>query len=276
MEVADHPILRGMGTELTFRRNVAGFFAPGHHPVPPGAEVLTRLFGGEPATYLDRVSTAGSIVVQATSNLLSYCGEALIDWIVGEAAQRRAEAAGQRRGLAAVYGGSAQHHRTLTAPKYARHLTGGTIYLPELADVDLTEYRGLLIPERSHRGQLERAAGRITELLDSGGTVIAFSGGEPLPEFCLACAGSTDPPTSGGGSPTRRTPCSGGLPCVIAPGTITASSNPRKGRKRSRADHRRGPTVCRPGVHSWHDGDLDIGSDQLLRRLFHAGYRTIP
>lgn len=183
VEVADHPIFRGMGTELTFRRGVAGFFARGHHPVPPGAEVLTRLFGGEPATYLDRVSTAGSIVVQATSNLLSYCGEALIDWIVGEAAQRRAEAAGQRRGLAAVYGGSAQHHRTLTAPKYARHLTGGTIYLPELADVDLTEYRGLLIPERSHRGQLERAADRITELLDSGGTVIAFSGGEPFPEF---------------------------------------------------------------------------------------------
>jgi hypothetical protein len=183
VEVADHPIFRGMGTELTFRRGVAGFFARGHHPVPPGAEVLTRLFGGEPATYLDRGSTAGSIVVQATSNLLSYCGEALIDWIVGEAAQRRAEAAGQRRGLAAVYGGSAQHHRTLTAPKYAQHLTGGTIYLPELADVDLTEYRGLLIPERLHRGQLERAADRITELLDSGGTVIAFSGGEPLPEF---------------------------------------------------------------------------------------------
>src|SRR5581483_10255450 len=53
VEVADHPIFRGMGTELTFRRGVAGFFARGHHPVPPGAEVLTRLFGGEPATYLD-------------------------------------------------------------------------------------------------------------------------------------------------------------------------------------------------------------------------------
>jgi hypothetical protein len=183
VEVADHPIFRGMGTELTFRRGVAGFFARGHHPVPPGAEVLTRLFGGEPATYLDRVSTAGTIVVQATSNLLSYCGQALVDWVVAEAAQRRAGAAGQRRGLAAVYGGSAQHHRTLTTPKYAQHLAGGKVYLPELADVDLTEYRGLLIPERLHRGQLERAADRIIELLDSGGTVIAFSGGEPLPEF---------------------------------------------------------------------------------------------
>lgn len=65
VEVADHPISRGMGTELTFRRGVAGFFARGHHPLPLGAEVLTKLFGGEPATYLDRVSTAGTIVVQA-------------------------------------------------------------------------------------------------------------------------------------------------------------------------------------------------------------------
>jgi hypothetical protein len=183
VEVADHPIFRGMGTELTFRRGVAGFFARGHHPLPLGAEVLTRLFGGEPATYLDRVSTAGTIVVQATSDLLSYCGDALLDWIIAESAQRRARAARQPRGLAAVYGGSAQHHRTLTEPKYTHHLSGGMIYLPELADTDLTGYRGLLIPERLHRGQLNRAADRIIELLSAGGTVVVFSGGEPLPEF---------------------------------------------------------------------------------------------
>jgi hypothetical protein len=184
VEVADHPIFRGMGPdELTFRRGVAGFFARGHHPVPDGAEVLTRLSGGEPATYLDRVSTAGTIVVQATSDLLSYCGGALLDWVVAESAQRRAQAAGRPCGLTAVYGGSAQHYRALTEPKYARHLTGGLIYLPELADTDLTAYRGLLIPERLHRGLLTRAADRISALLDAGGTVIAFSGGEPVPEF---------------------------------------------------------------------------------------------
>lgn len=194
VEVADHPIFRGTSPEeLTFRRGVAGFFARGHHPVPAGAEVLTRLSGGEPATYLDRVSTAGTVVVQATSDLLGYCGEKLLDWVVAESAQRRSTprrptprrtaAAGQTHGLAAVYGGSAQHHRALTVPKYAQHLTGGLIYLPELADTDLTGYRGLLIPERLHRGLLARAADRISELLDAGGTVIAFSGGEPIPEF---------------------------------------------------------------------------------------------
>ncbi|MGH3934602.1 MAG: hypothetical protein ACRDS1_06445 [Pseudonocardiaceae bacterium] len=183
-EVADHPIFLGKGPdELTFRRGVAGFFARGHHPIPAGAEVLTRLSGGEPATYLDRVSTEGTIVVQATSDLLGYSGEALLDWAVAESAQRRARVTGQPRGLAAVYGGSAQQYRTFTEPKYTRHLTGGLIYLPELADTDLTGYRGLLIPERMHRGLLTRAAARISELLDAGGTVIAFSGGEPIPEF---------------------------------------------------------------------------------------------
>ena len=116
-------------------------------------------------------------------DLLSYCGEALLDWVVAEAAQRRGQAVRRSRGFAAVYGGSSQHHRTLTEPKYARYLTGGMIYLPELADTDLTAYRGLLIPERLHRRLLERAAERILELLDAGGMVIAFSGGEPMPEF---------------------------------------------------------------------------------------------
>ncbi len=184
IEVAEHPIFAGKTPDdLTFRRGVAGFFARGHHPVPEGAEVLTRLSGGEPATYLDRSSTAGTIVVQASSDLLSFCGEALLDWLVDEAARRRAQAPGRPRGLAAVYGGSAQHHRALTEPRYARHLTGGLVYLPELADTDLTAYRGVVIPERMHRGLLERGAGRITELLEAGGTVIAFSGGEPIPEF---------------------------------------------------------------------------------------------
>ncbi|MDT7610962.1 MAG: hypothetical protein QOG96_5465, partial [Pseudonocardiales bacterium] len=164
-EVAEHPLFDGLGPdELTFRRGVAGFFARGHHPPPPGAEVLVRLGGGEPATYLDRVSTAGTVLVQATSDPLTGDGRRLVDWILAEASANHsaghagADHAGADhasasyattgdphtvtaeapppagRGLAAVYGGSAWHHRALTEPKYARHLTGGLLYLPDLAD----------------------------------------------------------------------------------------------------------------------------------------------
>jgi hypothetical protein len=183
-QVADHPIFAGLAPDdLTFRRGVAGFFARGHHPPPEGAEILTRLGGGEPATYLDRSSTNGTIVVQATSDLLSQVGGQLVDWILAEASHVRAAQQTPRRGLAAAYSGSAPHHRALTQPKYAQHLTGGLIYLPELADADLASLDGLVLPERMHRGQLTRAAGRIHDLLGAGGTVFAFAGGEPIPEF---------------------------------------------------------------------------------------------
>jgi hypothetical protein len=210
--LADHPIFAGIEPDdLTFRRGVAGFFARGHHPLPPGAEVLVRLGGGEPATYIDRTSTRGTIVVHANGDLLGYDGSdntasrlsgQLIDWARAEARARRAAIAAAPStaapepgapvgpavpenggGLAAVYGGSAMHHRALTTPKYARHVDGGLRYLPDLAGTDLTGLDGLIIPERLHRDLLHAAAGRIRDLLDSGGTVIAFAGGEPVPEF---------------------------------------------------------------------------------------------
>lgn len=217
-EIAEHPIFAGVEVDdLTFRRGVAGFFARGHHPPPEGAEVLVRLSGGEPVTYLDRVSTAGTILLQTNGDLFGYAVEEtstasriprqLLDWAIAEAERRRGAAgpvvpdivdsavaehdpvaAGGpaptgRGGIAAVYGGSAQHHRSLTTDKYAQHLTGGLLYLPDLAETDLSGYDAVLIPERLHRGQLTRAAGRILGYLANGGTVFTFTGGEPLPEF---------------------------------------------------------------------------------------------
>ncbi len=214
-EVAEHPIFAGVeADDLTFRRGVAGFFARGHHPPPPGAEVLVRLAGGQPATYVDRVSTGGTILLHANGDLLDMGGHdgtgarvpgQLVEWAVREAARNRDQrlrrttarpapvpvddaatgpvAVPSGSGLAAAYGGSAQHHRALTRPEYARHLTGGLVYLPDLAGTDLTGYDGLVIPERLHRGLLTRAADRILGLLDAGGTVLTFTGGEPLPEF---------------------------------------------------------------------------------------------
>ncbi len=218
VDIADHPIFAGLAPDdLTFRRGVAGFFARGHHPVPEGAEVLVRLAGGEPVTYVDRVSTAGTILVQATCDLLGYGGQAaagaptnripdqLLAWVRSEFRVRPgAVIAGDeplatpltelsKHGLAAVYSGAAAHDRALRTPKYAHDLTGGCVYLLELADVDLTGLDGLVIPERMHRGLLNAGAPRVLELLDAGGTVIAFSGGEPLPEFLPGVAWEHQP-----------------------------------------------------------------------------------
>jgi hypothetical protein len=74
--VTPHPIFEGVLPEdLTFRRGVAGFFARGSHPPPAGAEVLLALAGGQPIVYVDRVSTAGTILVHAGNDLLGYAGD---------------------------------------------------------------------------------------------------------------------------------------------------------------------------------------------------------
>lgn len=80
--------------------------------------------------------------------------------------------------LAAVYSGSSFQHRALNEPKY-RCWLAALVYLPELADCDLSSFDGLLVTERLHRGRLDAAAGRITGLLERGGTVIYLSGDEP-------------------------------------------------------------------------------------------------
>lgn len=68
--VSPHPLFAGVEPDdLTFRRGVAGFFARGHHPIPAGAEVLLALPGGEPVTYVDRHTTAGTILAHAGGGL---------------------------------------------------------------------------------------------------------------------------------------------------------------------------------------------------------------
>ena len=103
--VKQHPVFDGVREDdLTFRKGVAGFFARGHHEPPPGAEILARLVDaehGEPIVYVDRVSTAGVILVHAGNDLLasvdrdSTAGRIaprLIRWMLAEAAaQARSE-----------------------------------------------------------------------------------------------------------------------------------------------------------------------------------------
>ncbi len=71
--VTPHPIFEGVDpADLTYRRGVAGFFARGHHPLPEGAEVILALAGGEPIVYIDRATTAGTILAHAGTGLLGW------------------------------------------------------------------------------------------------------------------------------------------------------------------------------------------------------------
>lgn len=68
-----HPIFEDVLEEdMTVNKGVKGFFARGHHPQPAGAEVLLTLQGGEPVTYIDRDTTAGTIFVHSGGNLFEY------------------------------------------------------------------------------------------------------------------------------------------------------------------------------------------------------------
>jgi hypothetical protein len=69
---------------------------------PPGAEVLVTLADGEALLYVDRVSTAGTLVVATLDPLSHYGGhfmpaterflDGFLPWIGGEVAARRSEA----------------------------------------------------------------------------------------------------------------------------------------------------------------------------------------
>ena len=59
--------------ELAYRRGVSGFYARGYHPAPPkDAEVMLTFLDGTPITYIDRTSTAGTIVAHSARDLTSY------------------------------------------------------------------------------------------------------------------------------------------------------------------------------------------------------------
>lgn len=71
--VKEQPIFDGvLAEELTFTKGVAGFFARGSHtPIPAQAEILTTLPDAATVTYIDRHTTAGTILVHAGRDLFT-------------------------------------------------------------------------------------------------------------------------------------------------------------------------------------------------------------
>lgn len=91
--VSSHPVFESIQEE-----DLGRYFAytHGYHPTPEEAEVIAMLPGGEPAMYVDRVSTGGTILVHGGHNLLGYSGTGptarrlvpqLLSWIGREGAR---------------------------------------------------------------------------------------------------------------------------------------------------------------------------------------------
>lgn len=75
--VAEHPVFAGVAThDMTYNKGVAGFFARGAHmPIPAGAEALLTLPNDMVTTYIDRVTTKGTIFAHAGRDLFAQRGQ---------------------------------------------------------------------------------------------------------------------------------------------------------------------------------------------------------
>ncbi|MDN4093827.1 hypothetical protein [Brevibacillus agri] len=77
------------------------------------------------------------------------------------------------RKIAALYGGSSQHFRSLNESKYRRYYEK-LIYLPDLERTSLDEFDALVVPSQLHMGLVMKSRDKIREFSERGGIVVAF------------------------------------------------------------------------------------------------------
>ncbi len=74
------------------------------------------------------------------------------------------------RKIAALYGGTSQHYRTLHEPKYHRYFDT-LIYLPDLKHTSLHTFDVLLLPSQLHMGLVVETKEQIREFAEQGGAL---------------------------------------------------------------------------------------------------------
>lgn len=67
------PIFKGVDIDdMVYNKKVAGFFARGYYYPPKGAEICLTFTDGKVISYIDRISTKGTIIVHGGRNILSF------------------------------------------------------------------------------------------------------------------------------------------------------------------------------------------------------------
>lgn len=77
------------------------------------------------------------------------------------------------RKIAVIYSGHAPHYRTFHEPKYAQFIDR-LIYLPELAETDLSEYDVLIVPSQLNKNYLLQNVEKIWDFANEGKMVAVF------------------------------------------------------------------------------------------------------
>jgi hypothetical protein len=77
------------------------------------------------------------------------------------------------RKIAVVYSGNAPHKITFNTPKYKKYIEA-LIYLPDLAETDLSQFDVLYVPSQLNERMLLKNADKIRAFSEAGGIVCAF------------------------------------------------------------------------------------------------------
>lgn len=180
----ENPIYDGVEiNDMIYNKGVAGFFARGHHVPTNDVDVYLTIGEGNPATYVDRNSTRGTILVHSGYDLFGYDMNAgkttdriagqLIDWCYKEIASLEAKRGEKRRRIGVIYSGTSHHIRSYKTGEFAKHISK-IIPVRNLATASFDDIDVLIVPSQTNMNAFLPYKQRVEEFADQGGIVVSF------------------------------------------------------------------------------------------------------
>lgn len=183
VKVADHALFTGLSAhDLHWHPTHERWCCHGHLQAPPGAEVLVANADGDAWTYIDRVSTAGTIL--ASTNLdpdtHAFHGSAIardlleriVRWGDAEAQGLASRPAARSPKIAGLYSGVHFQHGFYSDPEFQDQFV--PVPILELPGLALERYAAVWIPRESNQEMLLRERDRLRAYLEGGGTLVSF------------------------------------------------------------------------------------------------------
>jgi hypothetical protein len=183
--VAAHPIFAGFGADdLHWHPANERWCCHGHLMPPAGTEVLVTNDQGDAWTYLDRVTTRGTILASTNldpdthafhdSPVARTVLDRMVAWAVAEAERQRATGRRARRAdkIAGLFSGVHFQRGFYEDPEFRDRFA--IVPAAELAALPLERYPALWVPRESNQAALLAARDRLMTYLAAGGTLVSF------------------------------------------------------------------------------------------------------